>query len=311
MKTQSLLFTGIVGVLALVASESAAQTIHRRGDCPDPNTPECPHAKLKEMLEVKTTHKLMEKVKAGMASADAKMVHLGLLGQVVRGAPYAAEAITETTQVLADGNRIERRTTYSIYRDGEGRIRREEQQDAATGEPRSVFVLDPVSRVSYVLDTRNRSARRTPLGVKLEPAMRDKIEAFGVARARTPSPSENLEAGRAIVLAGEKEAGRERTESLGKQIVEGIEAEGTRAITTIPAGEIGNERPIEILFERWYSPELQVNVLTKRSDPRVGETVYRLSNIRRADLPRFLFEVPGGYAFAEARTAAERPRAPR
>jgi hypothetical protein len=51
-----------------------------------------------------------------------------------------------------------------------------------------------------------------------------------------------------------------------------------RTTITIPAGEIGNERAIEIVSERWYSPELQLVVMTRHSDPRTGETVYRLTN---------------------------------
>ena len=86
-----------------------------------------------------------------------------------------------------------------------------------------------------------------------------------------------------------------RNESLGKQAIEGVDAEGTRKTIEIPAGEIGNERPIEIVFERWYSPELQVVVMTKHSDPRFGETTYRLTNINRSEPARELFEVPADY----------------
>jgi len=86
-----------------------------------------------------------------------------------------------------------------------------------------------------------------------------------------------------------------KNEPLGKQSIEGIEADGTRKTVEIPAGEIGNERPIEIVFERWYSPELQVVVMTKHSDPRFGETTYRLTNINRSEPARELFEVPADY----------------
>jgi TonB family protein len=86
-----------------------------------------------------------------------------------------------------------------------------------------------------------------------------------------------------------------KNEALGKQLIEGVEAEGTRSTIEIAAGEIGNERPIEIVFERWYSPELQVVVMTKHSDPRFGETTYRLTNINRAEPAHELFEVPADY----------------
>ncbi len=77
--------------------------------------------------------------------------------------------------------------------------------------------------------------------------------------------------------------------------VEGVEAEGKRITHTIPAGEIGNDRPIEIVSESWYSSELQVLVMTRHSDPRRGETTYRLTNINRAEPDRSLFEVPADY----------------
>jgi len=89
------------------------------------------------------------------------------------------------------------------------------------------------------------------------------------------------------------------TESLGKQIIEGVEAEGTRSTVTLQAGLIGNERPVSIVSERWYSPELQIVVMTKQSDPRFGETTYRLTNINRSEPARTLFEVPADYTIKE------------
>ena len=88
-------------------------------------------------------------------------------------------------------------------------------------------------------------------------------------------------------------------EQLGKQNIEGVEAEGTRTTVTIAAGEIGNERPIEIVSERWYSPELQLVVMTRHSDPRTGETTYKLTNINRSEPAKSLFEVPSDYTVKE------------
>jgi len=86
-----------------------------------------------------------------------------------------------------------------------------------------------------------------------------------------------------------------RSENLGTQNIEGIEAEGTRTITTIPADAIGNERPIEITYEKWYSKELQLVVMSKHNDPRFGEQTYRLTNIVRNEPDASLFTVPNGY----------------
>jgi hypothetical protein len=91
----------------------------------------------------------------------------------------------------------------------------------------------------------------------------------------------------------------EVTEKLGTQMIEGVSAEGTRTTITIPAGEVGNERAIEIVSERWYSPELQVVVMTRHNDPRFGETTYKLTNVNRVEQPKSLFEVPPGYTVKE------------
>ncbi len=72
-------------------------------------------------------------------------------------------------------------------------------------------------------------------------------------------------------------------------------AEGTRSVTTIPAGAIGNERPIEIVYERWYSKELQLIIYSKHTDPRFGEQTYRLTDISRSEPDRSLFTPPADY----------------
>ena len=94
--------------------------------------------------------------------------------------------------------------------------------------------------------------------------------------------------------------GTRKTESLGKQTIEGIEAEGTRSTLTIAAGEIGNRLPIEITDERWYSAELQTMLMSKHHDPRSGDTIYRLTNINRGEPDRSLFEVPLDYTLNDA-----------
>jgi hypothetical protein len=105
--------------------------------------------------------------------------------------------------------------------------------------------------------------------------------------------------------------GNEVKEQLGKQLIEGVEAEGTRSTITIPAGDIGNERPIEIVTERWYSPELQLVVMSRHSDPRNGETTYKLTNISRADPAKSLFEVPAGFTVKDMQMALPFPPGPR
>src|SRR3954454_17705215 len=80
------------------------------------------------------------------------------LEKSVKGAPYSAEIVTETNQTLADGNRIARRTTGRVYRDSEGRIRREEDRQNGTV---AVSIVDGVAGVSYRLEPETRIAWKT------------------------------------------------------------------------------------------------------------------------------------------------------
>ena len=239
-------------------------------------------------------------------------------GKLVKGAPYSAQAVTEITQSLSDGNRIVNKSTTSIYRDGEGRTRREQTLRAigpfglANEPPQTVFINDPVAQINYVLDVRTRTARKMP-AFRFEVKVAIPAEAGKQSAARdgtapaTPPPDIAENNGNVYVRTTPPAPGggyrveyfgggkRAKSESLGKQIVEGVEAEGVREKVTIRAGEIGNELPIEIVSERWYSAELQTVVMTKQTDPRFGETTYRLTNIDRSEPAKSLFELPADY----------------
>ncbi len=244
-------------------------------------------------------------------------------GRRVKGAPYSAQAVTESTQTFGDGNRIVRKSTASLYRDSEGRTRREQTLKAigplaSEGEPaQTIFISDPVAGVHYSLESRTRTARKmVPMQFKFEmktpPPDGEKHEMFdrkidriqierGAIEQKIARGGEVRvvpENGMVMEWHGTKERNAQR-ESLGKQLIEGVEAEGTRTTFTIPAGEIGNERAIEIVSERWYSQELQTVVMTRHSDPRFGDTTYKLTNISRTEPDRSLFEVPSGYTLKE------------
>ena len=246
---------------------------------------------------------------------------MGFGGKVIKGSPYSAQAITEAVQTLADGNRIVRKMTASVYRDGEGRTRQDQSVGnigpyAVAGEPRQViFINDPVSNVNYVLDARDKTARKISFS-RVESFQRkgDADKAMAEKTAAADMAISNAAGG--VVVAGPRRPMKDKvwvgegntfnvqlkepkTESLGKQMFDGVEAEGTRETTTIAAGEIGNEQPINITFERWYSPELQVVVMSKHTDPRVGENTYRLTGINRSEPSRTLFELPSDYTVKE------------
>ena len=246
-------------------------------------------------------------------------------GQVVKGAPYSAEAVTETIQTLGDGNRIVNRITSMMYRDSEGRTRREQSLKGlgifGAGEDpfQTVFINDPVAGVTFSLDSRSHTALKSvPFTFEFSGKKGEQFE-FKVAPPPPTAPTSRslivtaphapedqltlrTEAGvgETFVFRSKPNKANEVKENLGKQNIEGVEAEGTRSTVTIPAGEIGNERPIEIVNERWYSPELQLVVMTRHSDPRTGETTYKLTNINRTEPAKSLFEVPSDYTIKES-----------
>jgi len=260
-------------------------------------------------------------------------------GKVVKGAPYSADAVTESIQTLPDGNRIVNKNTSRQFRDSDGRTRREETLKALSGvgtseEPlQTIFINDPVAGVTYALDSHTHIALKSvpfrlelnkpgtwttgEAGQKFEFRVGPESAGTSGVIVTAPAPPPGAQGGlppneqRQVTLRATegvamnyiyKRVGSEANavkENLGKQNIEGVEAEGTRTTITIAAGEIGNERPIEIVSERWYSPELQLVVMTRHSDPRSGETTYKLTNINRAEPAKSLFEVPAGFSVKE------------
>src|SRR5579863_10116403 len=89
-------------------------------------------------------------------------------------------------------------------------------------------------------------------------------------------------------------------QQLGTKVVEGVQADGTRSTLTIPAGQIGNDNPIQIVDEVWRAPDLQVIVHSEHSDPRMGTTVYSLQNISRSDPSPALFQIPADYTVTDS-----------
>ena len=218
-------------------------------------------------------------------------------GTPVKGAPYSAQAVTETIQTLGDGNRIAQKSTAMLFRDALGRERREETVPgigpfASAANARQVIsISDPVAGVNYSLNSAERVATKFP-------AVPAATLAGGGGQFKTVV-IKNGPASVHTVIAAPK------VEQLGWKVIEGVQAEGTRTTTTIPAGEIGNDRPIEIVDEQWRSPDLQVIVYSRHSDPRYGETVYSLANISRADPSANLFQVPPDYSVRDPRAGLD------
>jgi len=278
---------------------------------------------------------------------------LGSETSLIKGQPFSANAVSESVQTLADGNRITRKWTNKLYRDGQGRFRREGANGSSSmfgavlAGDNAVTIIDPAGGRFY-LNTDDQTARvlqaPSTYAYKLNVAkVQEELKAKGVQGVNvlpaeraltmtTPgavvslSPSEKL-AGSAVIVSSGSGIGAAsiagfatgtgtskydtKTESLGTQDFEGVMAEGTRTTTTIPADAIGNERPIEIVYERWYSKDLGMLVYSKHSDPRFGEQTYRLTNINRSEPDPSLFEVPPGYKIVSDQSTTIYRTAPR
>ncbi len=211
----------------------------------------------------------------------------GLGEKTVTGAPFSATFSTESTQTLADGNQIQRSSTGSIARDSQGRTRREMTLPAigafvvVSGQSLShvVFLKDPVAGTRYILEEDKKIAQPLP-----EPPDKAAFEGRG---HRSGGPRDEAEKGQVV------------TTSLGTQTIGGVSAEGTRYTRTIPAGAIGNTKPIVVVSERWYSPNLQMVVMTKHSDPRSGDTSFQMNGIQLGEPAASLFQVPADYTIAQ------------
>jgi len=231
-----------------------------------------------------------------------------LTDAVVPNAPFTADAVTTVTQTLGDGTKIEQRTTAKWYRDSTGRVRREQtvigiDRLSPQGQPQTTITFDSVPRdpTPYVLNPATRTARRTPRGVQWFDGGVDALLAGIVLQSAAgsawPAPAAGFGRGQAASVPADV---RPVEEQLGTRQTEGVKATGRRWTTTIPAGRIGNDRAIQIVEEQWESPELNMVISSRFSDPRTGVVEYRLTNINRSEPRADLFTVPADYTIVEA-----------
>ncbi|HXO61739.1 MAG TPA: hypothetical protein VN850_07965 [Candidatus Acidoferrales bacterium] len=206
-------------------------------------------------------------------------------GKLVKGAPFSATSTSTTKQTLQDGTIINRTTQGAIYRDSEGRSRREVTftgvgaLQATGGTHKMVAIFDPVAGAHYMLNPDKKVAYKMSLPANAGTA--DKAQKF---QQKMQARQQQEEASGAL-----------KVESLGTQVVNGVNAEGTRTTHTIAAGAIGNDKAIQVVSERWYSPDLQTVVQSSRMDPRFGTTTLSLTNIQKAEPAATLFAVPADY----------------
>ena len=245
-----------------------------------------------------------QKVVLELVAADA---------QVVKGKPYSADTSTETVQTLADGNRIVRRTVSKFYRDSDGRTRREQTFGNVDPEHPSphevkVFVDDPVSGTAFVMDPGSKTADKLQRTRKFldERHGEDTGARIMVNPYNDAEVGEQGAPGRMMIKFRDEHAGNLAAivpddkrdvakEDLGTRNIEGVDSTGTRQTITIPAGAVGNEKPISIVTETWFAPAIAAVVESTTDDPRYGKTTYQLTNVQLSEPARSLFEPPANF----------------
>ena len=207
--------------------------------------------------------------------------------QVVTGAPMTLALTTVRDTSLSDGNSIHTEGQTTVYRDSQGRVRREVEFELATpttgANKRTMIVItDPVSGNRYMLNPQNKTAHQMPLHPPKPPAS-------DAAMSGPEHPGK---------FAGDNVA----TEQLGTKSILGLQAQGTRVTRTIPAGQIGNAKPIQVVTERWVSTDLQFPLAMTHSDPMMGTVTSKVTSVNRGEPDASLFQVPSDYKLVAGKT---------
>lgn len=199
-----------------------------------------------------------------------------------KGVPFSADVVTETDQVLADGNHIHREIRGKIYRDSQGRMRRETMMEFAGSGVKyeNVSINDPTQRVFINLDPRLKTAT---------------IHHF----VQVGPPSTDRAAAKAVTPAAVMRQSISKHEPLGNREIEGFTATGSRYSRTIEAGQVGNEKPITSVHETWFCRELRTELLSISDDPQSGRHTMHLTNIQTGEPDPLLFQVPPDYTVKE------------
>ena len=237
----------------------------------------------------------------------------------VKGAPYSATITNESVQTLVDGTRIVQTSSGTTARDAQGRTRQDTPLPtignlAASDAPHLVFLQDPVAGTSYTLNLSEKTAWKnfmlpgapmmagTAVGTTTVATTNTFFIHSGTAAVAGEPPTPPLPPMPPMVLQKHLAVEDESdvtTENLGSQVMEGVQVTGVRTTHVISVNQIGNDRPISIVTEVWTSPELKTIVYSKRSDPRMGEQTFKLTNIQRGDPDPSLFTVPSDFKITE------------
>lgn len=211
----------------------------------------------------------------------------------IRNAPFSADVSTQYDRLLSNGNHIHRETIGKVYRDAQGRVRTETQIPSLGGASSSYIVIqDPVLREVVHLDPRNKTANVHHLTEQLPVGLPNTtVGQKGNVVLATP------QAGNSVVVPLRPETVKDPlVEPLGTRTMQGVQVIGTRTTRAI---SIGAGEPIVAVTDMWYSPELQMVVLSISDDGQGGRSLMRVTNIVRAPPNETLFQTPPDYTIKD------------
>jgi hypothetical protein len=212
-------------------------------------------------------------------------------------APYSATVQTTHEQKLADGNAIHGSVTTHQARDSAGRIRSESSSGCAIGSDGQtkpvvrVSVYDPGIRTTLSWSVNDPSASANVVRVIHQP------EPAPVA----PSPA-TVQRQQAAQVRQRRQQSPFHREDIGSRNIEGVTTEGSRTTHTIPAGQMGNDQPIEIVDEIWIAKDLGLAMLRIDDDPLSGRISTEVVELNQAEPDAALFAPPAGYKIEEVVT---------
>ena len=217
-------------------------------------------------------------------------VLISILIPSLPSAPFTATVNTESIRLLGDGTTITLKNHRAIARDNVGRIFQERRLLVPEGGKREsvitqIEISDPVAHKLYICVPRERVCQ---------------LEQFS-APDFAPPPA---------AATPVNPLGGPSREDLGKQTIGGLEAAGTLETGVIESGAIGNDSPILVKREFWYSPRLGVNLISKRQDPRFGIQNFEVSDIVLGQPDAKLFQVPPDFKVIDLRRATTTSSSP-
>jgi hypothetical protein len=213
----------------------------------------------------------------------SREVLISILIPSIPDSPFTATIATEWKRPLADGSNITLVNRRAIARDRAGRIFQERRllvppNDSQESIVTQIEISDPVAHTLYICVPGEHVCQ---------------VENFS-APAFVPPTS-------AGPPPGPGRTSPEETQDLGKQAISGLDTIGIRATSTIESGSIGNDNPLHITREYWYSPQLGVNLISKLQDPRFGTQTFEVVDIYQRDPDLVQFRVPPGSQIIDLR----------